>query len=96
MTPLEILRARRDDILRLAASYGARNVRIFGSVARGDATQESDVDMLVEMEHGRTYLEFTGLWLDLQELLGQKVDLLCDGGISPYMADRVYAEAVPL
>jgi len=92
----QLLRAKRDDILQLAAKYGAHNVRVFGSVARGEAGSASDVDLLVNMEEGRSFLDLTGLWLDLQDLLGCPVDLLTDGGVSPYLRERIYAEAVPL
>lgn len=88
----ELLR-QRAAILALASRYGARNVRVFGSVARGTAGPDSDVDLLVDVEPGRTLLDVIGLWQDLQSLLGRKVDLLTDGGISPYLRDRIYAEA---
>ena len=86
----------RQAILRLAEDHGARNVRVFGSIARGHAGPDSDVDLLVEMELGRTLLDFVGLWQDLEELLRCKVDLLSDGGVSPYLKDKIYAEAIPL
>lgn len=92
----ELLEARREDILRLAAHHGARNVRVFGSVARGESSPESDVDLLVEMEPGRSMLDLVAFWQDLEELLACKVDVLTDGGLSPYLRERIYAEAVPL
>lgn len=88
--------AKREEILRLAARHGAYNVRVFGSVARGEARPDSDVDLLVEMEKGRSLLDLVGLWQDLEEMLGRKVDVLTDGGLSPYLRDRIYAEATPL
>jgi len=88
----QLLRTKRDEILRLAAKYGAHNVRVFGSVARGEASSASDVDLLVNMEEGCSLLDLTGLWLDLQDLLGCPVDLLTDGGVSPYLNERIYAE----
>lgn len=91
-----LLQAKRQDILRLAASHGARNVRVFGSVARGDERPDSDVDFLVEMAGGRSLLDLAALWLDLQDLLGRPVDVITEGGISPYLRDRIYAEAMPL
>jgi predicted nucleotidyltransferase len=91
-----LLSDKRQEILRLAASRGMGNVRVFGSVARGDATEESDIDLLVEAEAGRSMLDVIGLWLDLQGLLGRKVDLLTEGGISPHLRDRILAEARPL
>jgi predicted nucleotidyltransferase len=92
----KLLSEKRHEILKLAASRGMRNVRVFGSVARGDATEESDIDLLVEVEAGRSVLDVVGLWLDLQELLGRKVDLLTEGGVSPHLRDRILAEARPL
>ena len=93
---IEELRARREEILRTTTKHGARNVRLFGSAARGDAGPASDLDFLVEMEEGRSLLDLVGLWQDLEALLGCKVDVLADGGISPYLRDRIYAEATPL
>ena len=96
MSPSELLALRRESILHLADLHGARNVRVFGSVARGDATKESDVDFLVEMDEGRSLLDLVGLWQDLQDLLGRKVDVISEGGISPYLRAKILAEAVPL
>lgn len=90
------LRGRRDEILGYAASYGARNVRVFGSTARGETGNGSDVDLLVEMEPGRSLLDLVGLWQDLEDLLGTHVDVLSDGGVSPHLRERIYAEAIPL
>jgi uncharacterized protein len=90
------LQAKRTEILALAARHGAFNVRLFGSVARGEATESSDLDFLVTMEKGRSLLDLIGLWQDLEELFGCKVDVITDGGISPYLKDRIYAEAIPL
>lgn len=90
------LRDRREEILRYAAEHGARNVRVFGSMVRGNADAESDVDLLVEMEPGRNLLDLVGLWQDLEDLLGTQVDVLSDGGVSPHLRERIYAEAVPL
>ena len=92
----KLLLEKRQDILKLAASRGMRNVRVFGSVARGDATEESDIDLLVDAEAGRSMLDVIGLWLDLQELLGRKVDLVTEGGMSPHLRDRILNEARPL
>jgi predicted nucleotidyltransferase len=97
-TPLDLagLRARKREILTHAAEHGARNVRVFGSTARGESEASSDVDLLVEMEPGRNLLDLVGLWQDLEDLLGTHVDVLTDGGVSPYMRERIFAEAVPL
>jgi uncharacterized protein len=90
------LRHRREEILRRAAEHGARNVRVFGSMVRGDADPTSDVDLLVEMEPGRSLLDLVGLWQDLEDMLGTQVDVLSDGGVSPHLRERIFAEAVPL
>ena len=68
-----MLRARRDEIIALAKQYGAENVRVFGSVARGDATPKSDVDFLVSAQPGVSMFDLVGLWLELKELLGCEV-----------------------
>lgn len=96
MTVDELLKQKRAEILRIAARRGARNVRVFGSAARGEAGGRSDVDFLVEMERGKSLLDLAGLSIDLEELLGVEVDVLTDGGVSPYLRERIYAEAVPL
>jgi hypothetical protein len=86
----------RADILRLAERHGARNVRVFGSVARGEETDASDLDLLVEMEPGRNYFDLVAFWQDLEETLGARVDVITDGGVSPYLSERIYGEAVQL
>jgi len=87
---------QRDAILRIAAQHGARNVRVFGSAARNEATEESDVDLLVDLEPDRSLLDQVALKQDLEELLGCTVDLVVEGGISPYLEEQILAEAVPL
>lgn len=93
---LQSLRASRNAIFSCAASYGARNIRVFGSVARGEASSTSDIDLLVEMAPGRSLLDLVGLWQDLEDLLGGRVDVLSDRGLSPHLCDQVNADAVPL
>lgn len=93
---LDRLRNKRTDVLRLAKSYGARNIRIFGSVARGEADANSDVDFLVELEPGRSLLDLGGLLMDLQELLGCGVDVVTVNGLRERIRQRVLNEAVPL
>jgi predicted nucleotidyltransferase len=92
---LEDLRARRAEILAIAAAHGARNVRVFGSVSRGEARADSDVDLLVEMQPGRSVLDLSELILDLQEALGRPVDVVQVRRPSA-LAERVRAEAIPL
>jgi predicted nucleotidyltransferase len=92
----KLLRRHRGDILRLAARHGAKNVRVFGSVARGEADRSSDLDLLVDFEPGRGLLDHGGLWLDLNELLGGKVDVVSARGLKPRIRRRVLQEARPL
>ncbi len=92
----ELLTQKREEILHVAAKHGARNVRLFGSVARREADEESDIDFLVEMEPGRSLLDHAALWLELQEVLGRKVDVVSDRGIKARIRERVLREAVPL
>lgn len=96
MKRADLLREKRDEILRIAARHGAGNVRVFGSVARGDDDEESDIDFLVAFERGRSLLDHAALWLELQAVLGREVDVVSDRGIKPRIRDRVLAEAIPL
>ena len=92
----ELVKNQRDVILNIAAKHGASNVRLFGSVARGEETDASDLDLLVEMQKGRSLLDLIGFNDELEEVLKIKVDVLTDGGISPDMIESVYADAVPI
>jgi predicted nucleotidyltransferase len=92
----EIIGDKRDAILMLAAQYGALNVRVFGSVAEGKADQASDVDFLVDMEPGRSLLDLGGLLMDLQELLGRKVDVVTVAGLRDRIRQKVQSQAVHL
>lgn len=92
----ELLNKEREEILRIATQHGARNVRIFGSVVRGEAVEESDIDLLVDMEPGRSLFDLGGLLMDLQELLGRNVDVVTEKGLRPRLRERVLREAVPL
>ncbi len=91
-----LLISKREEILRIAARHGARNVRVFGSVARGEAGEQSDIDLLVDVGPGRTPFFPGGLLADLEELLGCKVDVVTAEGLHWYIRDRVLKEAVPL
>ncbi|MEK9144987.1 MAG: nucleotidyltransferase family protein [Elusimicrobiota bacterium] len=93
---LQRLKIRRKAILRIAEEHGARDLRLFGSVARGESGSDSDVDFLVRMEKGRGLFDLVGFWQDLEEYLGCEVDVLTDGGISPYLREGIYHEARPL
>ena len=89
----ELLEAKKDEILRIAAKHGARNVRVFGSVARGEARPDSDVDFLVDMEPGRSLFDMGGLLMDLRALLGLDVDVVTEHGLKPRIRERVLKEA---
>ena len=93
---IEILKDKRDAIIHLAARYGVERMRIFGSLARGQATPESDIDFLVAFRRGKTLLDLIGFKQDLENLLGQKVDVVSEGGVSPHLRNRIFSEAVPL
>jgi predicted nucleotidyltransferase/DNA-binding XRE family transcriptional regulator len=92
---LSSLRARRNELLAIAARHGARNVRVFGSVARGDARPDSDVDFMVELEPGRTVLDLSDLILDLEDTLGRKVDVV-EVRRPSRAAEGIRHESVPL
>jgi predicted nucleotidyltransferase len=92
----ELLKVKREEILRIAAKHGAQNVRIFGSVARGQAGTQSDLDILVDLEAGHSLLDLGGFLMDLQELLGCKVDVVTEKGLRERIRDRVLREAVPI
>ena len=92
----EELTKKRDEIIRVATINGARNIRVFGSVARGEADEKSDIDFLVEMEPGRSLFDLGGLLMDLQEVLGRDVDVVTERGLNPRIRDRVLKEAVAL
>jgi uncharacterized protein len=92
---LEDLRRRRAEIERIASRRGARNIRVFGSVAQGTARVDSDVDFLVEFEPGRNVLDLSELILDLEETLGRRVDVIHIRQPS-ILAERIQAQAIPL
>jgi hypothetical protein len=96
MTPLEMLRQKQEDIRRIAAKHGARNIRVFGSVARGEAGPESDIDLLVEKGPSTSSWFPAGLVLELEEMLGRRVEIVTDKALDPYLRDCVLREAVPL
>ena len=93
MDVADLLNAKKGEILRIAARHGARNVRVFGSVARGEARPDSDVDFLVDMEPGRSLLDMGGLLMDLRDLLGLEVDVVTEHGLKPRIRERVLKEA---
>lgn len=91
-----LLQIRRDDILRVAERYGARNIRVFGSVARGDARPDSDVDFLVDLEPGRSLFDLGGLLFELETLLGVHVDVVTEKGLRHRIREQVIQEAIPI
>ncbi|MBC8481135.1 MAG: nucleotidyltransferase family protein [Planctomycetes bacterium] len=92
----EIISDQKDQILAIATKYGARNIRIFGSVARGTADQSSDVDFLVDFEEDRNLFDLSGFLMDLQKLLHRKVDIVTEKGLHWYIKDDILKEAKPL
>lgn len=94
---LDELRARRDEILEIAARHGAGNVRVFGSVVRGEAEPDSDVDFLIDVvDMSRFSWAGGGLLMDLQELLGREVDVTTEKSLHWYIKDRILKEAMPI
>ena len=96
MTLTELLGDKREEILRIAAQHGATNVRVFGSVARGEGGPGSDIDFPVDVGPGRSAFFPAGLLADLEDLLGCKVDVLTENSLHWYIRDRVLKEARPL
>jgi hypothetical protein len=92
----ELLAAKMGDILRIAAKHGACNLRVFGSVARGEARPDSDVDFLVDMEPGRTLLDLGGFLMEVRDLLGMEVDVVTEHGLKPRIREHVLKEAEAL
>lgn len=96
MNPNDKIQEHRNEILQLAHKYGARNVRIFGSVARGDSREDSDIDVLVDLESGRSLFDLGGLLMDLENLLGCRVDVVTAKGLRERIRSQVLKESVPL
>jgi hypothetical protein len=96
MTHLELLKQKHAEILRIAERYGAHNVRIFGSVARAEADEQSDIDFLVEMEPGRSLLDLGGMQSELEAALGRAVDVVTEKGLKARIRARVLREAIPV
>jgi predicted nucleotidyltransferase len=96
MTIDQLLREKRDEIQCIAAKHGARNVRVFGSVARGEARADSDIDLLVDTGPETSSWFPAGLVLDLEGILGCKVEVVTEKGLNPYLRNRVLREAIAL
>jgi len=90
---IEQIAKERDEITRIAERHGATNIRVFGSVSRGDADNNSDIDFLVDLERGRSLLDLGGLLMDLQKLLGRRVDVVTEKGLRPRIRERILREA---
>ena len=96
MSIRELLQSKREKILQIAARHGARKVRVFGSVARGEARRGSDIDFLVEMEEGRSLLDHAALILDLERLLKRPVDVASERGLRPPVRKEILKDAIAL
>ena len=96
MVDLAHVRLYRDAILALAERHGARDVRIFGSVVRGDARSGSDIDFLVDLAPGRTLLDWSAFWQELEKLLGRPVDVATEKSLRPEYRAQALREALPL
>ena len=92
----EILQQKREEILNLAAQHGASNIRIFGSVARDEEGEDSDIDFLVDLESDRSLLDRIGLIQDLEDILARKVDLATVKGLRESFRERIMSQAIPL
>ena len=93
MKLVDVIHQKREEIIRLSAHHGATNIRVFGSVAKGEEGKESDIDILVDLEKGRSLLDLSGLLIDLQQLLGRKVDVVTEKGLHWYIRDKILKEA---
>ena len=96
MTPLELLKQKRDDIQRVASKHGAYNIRVFGSVARGEARPDSNIDLLIEKGPTTSSWFPAGLVLELEEMLGRRVEIVTETALNPDLRERVHREAIPL
>lgn len=96
MITRESIGQKREAILKLASLHGASDVRMFGSVARGDATENSDVDLIVRFDPDRSLYDHGGLIVDLEELLGVKVDVVSESGMRERFREQVMKEAIPI
>ncbi|MBA4741615.1 MAG: nucleotidyltransferase family protein [Azoarcus sp.] len=96
MTLLDQLVSRRDELARLAERHHASNLRVFGSVARGEEREDSDVDLLVDFGSEASLLDQVGLQADFERVLGRRVDIVTPNGVSPFLRERIVREARPI
>jgi uncharacterized protein len=93
---IQYLEEKREEILRIASRYGAKNIRLFGSTAKGEAGPTSDIDFLIDLESGRSLLDIVAIKQELEDLLGVQVDVVTEAAISPFIRDEVVEQAVNL
>lgn len=93
---MDLLRQRRDEIESVARAHGASRIRVFGSVARGDASPSSDLDLLVDLDEGRGLFDLGALLMDLRDLLGCDVDVATESSLRPRVAERALVDAIDL
>jgi uncharacterized protein len=93
---IQYLEEKREEILRIASRYGAKNIRLFGSTAKGEAGPTSDIDFLIDLEPGRSLLDIVAIKQELEDLLGVQVDVVTEAAISPFIRDEVVEQAVNL
>jgi uncharacterized protein len=96
MTAEQVLTQHRSDILRLASEHGARNIRVFGSIARGESSESSDIDLLIDLDQGKSYLDLVAFRDTLMDLLGRQVDVLTEDSIYWLLKRKILREARPL
>ena len=96
MGEIHIDQQKKKEIIAVARAHGLINVRVFGSVARGEETDQSDIDLLVDLEKGRTLLDLGGALVEIQDLLGRKVDIVTERGLHWYLREKILQEARPL
>jgi predicted nucleotidyltransferase len=96
MTELERIQQQKKNILAIARQHGIVRLRLFGSIVRGEETPQSDIDLLVDLEPGRSMFDLGGALIQLQELLRRKVDIVTEGGLHWYLKEKIMQEAVPL
>ncbi len=93
MQTIDLLRTYREHILAAAARHGARNVRVFGSVARGEDDARSDIDLLVDFASDRSLFDLAGLQIDIESLLGRHADIVTEKSVSALLRERILGEA---
>jgi hypothetical protein len=93
---LPISASKVEELRRIAVRHGIERLRVFGSYARGEAAAESDVDLLIRLQPGRGFSDLMAFCNEVEAALGRRVDVVTEDGLSPYIRDRVLAEAIPL